>query len=145
MMFIEKYTEKSFVVRGDTTPYKDILKDMGGKWNSRLTDKDNQEKFGAWLFWTSKRDEVEKWLKSLPVPEQVTERPKSSKIEKSVESNKLSDIELMLQELVIFLGPKAQDSLTQTSLYHKIFPEVIIEEDMVDDVDDKPPPKRLLG
>jgi hypothetical protein len=61
-IYIEDYTSKSFVVRGETRDYKDALKSLGGKWNSRLTDKSTGDKFGAWLFWADKRDELEKWL-----------------------------------------------------------------------------------
>jgi hypothetical protein len=61
-VYIETYSDKSFVVRGDTRPHRESLKAMGGKWANRLTDKDNGEKFGAWLFWSQKRAELDKWL-----------------------------------------------------------------------------------
>lgn len=35
---IENYSERSFVVRGETKEYKDILKRLGGKWNPNLRD-----------------------------------------------------------------------------------------------------------
>ena len=59
---IEDYSDKSFVVRGDTRDFRNKLVEMGGKWNSRLTDKKTSEKFGAWLFWTEKRPKVQKWF-----------------------------------------------------------------------------------
>ena len=62
-IFIEDYTPKSFVVRGDTKESKDSLKALGGKWNSSLTDKDSGDKFGAWLFWSDKRKEIDAWVK----------------------------------------------------------------------------------
>lgn len=150
MMFVETYSAKSFVVRGDTTPHKDVLKDMGGKWNARLTDKNTQDKFGAWLFWSEKREQVEKWVKSQPVPSGVTVREKSS-------CTKPSDMEVMLRDLVVALGPKVQGSLTKTPLYHRLFPAVnggainvdlgfdtlVIDDEYVDE--DQPPPRRLLG
>jgi hypothetical protein len=61
-VFIEDYTQKSFVVRGDTKEYKESLKTMGGKWNSGLSDKHTGDKFGAWLFWSDKRKEIESWI-----------------------------------------------------------------------------------
>lgn len=65
MPVISNYSEKSFVVRGDDTKeHKDTLKNMGGKWNSGLTDKETGEKFGAWIFWSDKRQVVEQWLKT---------------------------------------------------------------------------------
>jgi hypothetical protein len=48
---INDYTERTFVVKGNTTEYKDKLKEIGGKWNSI-------KKF--WIFPNSKREEVEK-------------------------------------------------------------------------------------
>lgn len=61
-VYIEEYTARSFVVRGETRDHKDTLKSMGGKWNGRLTDKSTNQKFGAWLFWTDKFDEVQAWI-----------------------------------------------------------------------------------
>lgn len=63
-IYIEDYSAKSFVVRGETRDYKDALKSMGGKWNSRLTDKTTGDKFGAWLFWSDKRAELDTWIAS---------------------------------------------------------------------------------
>ena len=62
-IYIENYSEKSFVVRGETREYKNSLKSLGGKWNSRLTDKDSGDVFGAWMFWNGKRKDVENWFK----------------------------------------------------------------------------------
>tara|TARA_B110000259_G_C14022941_1_gene403701 strand:+ start:3094 stop:3486 length:393 start_codon:yes stop_codon:yes gene_type:complete len=59
---IQEYSEKSFVVRGETMPFKDSLKNLGGKWNSRLSEKHSEEKFGAWLFFNAKRSEVDQWF-----------------------------------------------------------------------------------
>jgi len=62
-IYIEDYSDKSFVVRGETREYKDSLKSLGGKWNSRLTDKDSGDVFGAWMFWNGKRKDVDNWFK----------------------------------------------------------------------------------
>ena len=62
-LYIENYTPKSFVIRGDTRPHRESLKALGGKWANRLTDKDTGEKFGAWLFWSAKNAELDKWIK----------------------------------------------------------------------------------
>lgn len=61
-VFIEDYTPKSFVVRGNTKEYKDSLMAMGGKWNNGLSDKETGDKFGAWLFWSDKRKEIQTWI-----------------------------------------------------------------------------------
>jgi len=53
---IVEYSEKSFAVIGDTKPIKDTLKDLGGRFNFRLT-------CGAgWIFPNSKLEEVQNFL-----------------------------------------------------------------------------------
>jgi hypothetical protein len=56
---LEKYSEKSFVVRGvETKTFKDDLKETGGKWNSFL-------KGGAgWIFSLNKLQQVLDILKT---------------------------------------------------------------------------------
>lgn len=56
-IYIESYTEKSFVVLGDTKPHKDNIKKLGGKWNSKLRD----NKMG-WIFPISKKQSVEEYI-----------------------------------------------------------------------------------
>lgn len=50
----EKYTDKCYVVRGDTKEYKDELKAIGGKWNGGLKD----GKGGGWIFPSSYHDKI---------------------------------------------------------------------------------------
>jgi len=55
---IEDYSEKAFVVKGDTKEYKDSLRELGGKYNSNLRD-------GAgWIFPKTKKSAVEAWKNS---------------------------------------------------------------------------------
>ena len=58
-IILKSYSEKSFVVRGDTKPHKDKLKELGGKWNSNLTDG------GGWIFSNTKKEKVEEWIATL--------------------------------------------------------------------------------
>ena len=57
-IYMEDYEKdgqiKSFVVKGDTKPMKDGLKNLGGRWNSTL---------GGWLFPKSKEIEIAEFLK----------------------------------------------------------------------------------
>jgi len=47
------YSNKSFVVRGDTKPMKKELKEAGGRWNPNL-------KGGAgWIFGNKRKEQVE--------------------------------------------------------------------------------------
>ena len=61
-IYIENYSEKSFVLRGETQNFKDDIKKIGGKWTTGFTDKKTGEKFAAWLFFINKKSEVEKWI-----------------------------------------------------------------------------------
>lgn len=62
---IEDYTDKSFILFGNTKEYKDKIKELGGKWNSRL--KDGKK---GWIFSSSKKKEIEEWLTSLEVDDE---------------------------------------------------------------------------
>jgi len=59
---ISDYSEKSFVVRGNTEQHKEALKDLGGKWNARLRDGE------GWIFPSMKKDEVQNWQRTGVAP-----------------------------------------------------------------------------
>lgn len=50
---IEQYSEKAIAVRGNTQQYKENLKELGGKWNSRLIGG------GGWIFPNAKKSKIE--------------------------------------------------------------------------------------
>jgi hypothetical protein len=59
-LHIIDYSEKSFVVRGDSTKdYKERLKELGGKWNANLKDG------GGWIFSNNNREKVNDWITAL--------------------------------------------------------------------------------
>ena len=60
-----QYSEKAFVVIGNTKNQSSSLKKMGGKWNIRLTCKKTGEKFMGWVFTNYKKEMVGKWIDSL--------------------------------------------------------------------------------
>ena len=95
-IYIENYTEKSFVVLGDTRPHKENIKKLGGKWNSRLKD----NKMG-WIFPMSKKDYVEKYINDFKqigdIPE-VKESQMVSMSQKDLE-NILKRLEQEVKEL----------------------------------------------
>ena len=100
-VYIEDYSDKSFVVRGDTRPHRESLKLLGGKWVNRLTDKTTGEKFGGWIFWTEKRKELDNWVKGgfkALNPKQGTAISDDSRL-KRIEAQ-LKRIEALLTELV---------------------------------------------
>jgi hypothetical protein len=61
IVFID-YSERSFAVAGDTKPIKDILKELGGKYNANLKHPQTQIVFVGWMFPLYKRALVEKRL-----------------------------------------------------------------------------------
>ena len=70
-MNIISYSEKSFVVTGETKENKEELKKLGGKWNSNLSCG------GGWIFSNKSRTEVEKFIESGSfVKDEVEPEPK---------------------------------------------------------------------
>jgi hypothetical protein len=57
---IVDYSEKAIALFGDTKAIKDLLSAMGGKFNSRLTYRDNKK--AGWIFSRTKRTGLEEVL-----------------------------------------------------------------------------------
>tara|TARA_B110000008_G_C16790061_1_gene492277 strand:+ start:286 stop:744 length:459 start_codon:yes stop_codon:yes gene_type:complete len=141
---IEKYTDKSIVVRGETTEYKETLKSLGGKWNSRLADKQTEEKFGGWIFPLSKIKDVEKWMRNKSVGQQS-----SSMSVTSTSSNRISNMENMLVEVIKELG-KLDKSFIE-KINHTEFYKTFLDNSKgnvsdfeVEDSDEEVEPRRRL-
>ena len=66
-MEIVDYSERSFVLLGDTKAHKDIIKEMGGKWNPSLSCG------SGWIFSKKNQDNVEKWMSELDHPRNIQE------------------------------------------------------------------------
>ena len=62
-MELKDYTEKSFGIYGNTKPYKDDLKKMGGKFNPRL------QNGPGWIFANHLRSNIEKYIETGEVTE----------------------------------------------------------------------------
>ena len=129
-VYIEDYTEKSFVVRGDTRPHRESLRALGGKWANRLTDKENGEKFGAWIFWSGKHGEVDTWIKSGCKAVQGSDsQGKGGYDNTSRLESRIAAMEATLANL---------EKLT-LAIHRCVIDGEIVEEE------DTPAPKRLLG
>jgi hypothetical protein len=77
-MEIVDYTEKSFVLCGDTKIHKNILMEMGGKWNPNL-------KVGAgWIFSNKKKDCVLEWINTIEKTPQVNSNSNSFSLSQSI-------------------------------------------------------------
>ena len=157
-MYCETYTEKSIVVRGETRDHNEELKNLGGKWNGKLTDKSNQEQFGGWIFPTTKQEQVKKWLASVTTSAVPTSTPQITTRSKSSDSN-IERIEMGIQRIEDIIRsldevPKIVEVLKGLSLeFNNIKEEYTNSPTRVssdfdpeeDEDEDGPPPKRLLG
>jgi hypothetical protein len=65
-MSMQTYSDKSFVVRGDTKTHSDVLKSLGGKWNSNLKVPDmastTDEREPGWIFSNKRFESVTEFL-----------------------------------------------------------------------------------
>ena len=64
-VYIQEYSQKSFVVRDDADNHVKALEELGGKWNRFLRDKETGDVFAGWIFYISKRSQIERWLNDL--------------------------------------------------------------------------------
>lgn len=108
------YTEKSFVVVGDTKPHKESIKNLGGKWNASLTNKETGERFMGWIFFLNKgkKNEVQNWIDGgcLPVEGSGGENEESKRgFEKILFPNKSSESKTEFPARKISLSPIRTD------------------------------------
>jgi hypothetical protein len=92
---VEDYSEKAFVVRGDSKTHKDSLTALGGKWNDRLRD-------GAgWIFPMTKKPDVLKWGKGSinTVPVSFSYKQPYSNAAPVASENNSVDMRLVLSKL----------------------------------------------
>jgi len=90
MVRIEKYTEKSIVVRDVPDRFMTNIASMGGKLNNRLTNKETGEVFTGWIFPATRKDEVQNWINNVlkgTIPE-VSSTPKQAPVNLSENSDK---------------------------------------------------------
>jgi|694.fasta_scaffold00094_105 hypothetical protein len=154
---IISYTDKSIVVIGDTKKYKDSLKNLGGKWNASLTNRETGEKFMGWIFYLSKQREVQSWIdngspdvveskiESKTESKQSESQPKMSILAKPkvLPSPSSDDRIRQLEKSIEMLIAKVASLEIEVSTLKKGTPK----DDEVEDEEDEEvqtPPKRLL-
>ena len=97
-IYIEDYSDKSFVVLGETREHKDNLKKLGGKWNSKLRD----DKAG-WIFMMKDKSTVEDYIKSGKVVEKlsttISQSSSSSQSPSSFTQELFDEIKLLRSEI----------------------------------------------
>lgn len=87
-MNLINYSDKSFVITGNTKEYKEELKEMGGRWNSKLTCG------SGWVFSLTKRKDVENWI-----------REKSENCTTPKESSPTKNNDIIFNNFVKYLEP----------------------------------------
>ena len=95
-MNIEDYSEKSFVVLGETLPHKDNLKALGGKWNSRLRDGKK-----GWIYPMNRKSSVEEYISTGKVNPVFSSNSLKEEVDKLWDIHKhwLSQYQLASQEI----------------------------------------------
>lgn len=74
MLRIQNYSDKSFVLLGDTFPIKDEIKKIGGSFNKGLDI--NGTKHVGWIFTTDKKSDVEALISNPNIKSKVNENAK---------------------------------------------------------------------
>jgi hypothetical protein len=89
---MQKYSDKSFVVLGETKAHKDALKELGGKWNANLTL--NEQSVKGWIFSLKKEKDVHAYIQA------ATNDKTSPKVIVMKQVYKLSDTKRTVIEMI---------------------------------------------
>jgi leucyl aminopeptidase len=106
-MEIKDYSDKSYIVFGETKQYKDELKDLGGKFNLYLKHPETSEVVAGWIFKKTDnlKDEIEKIEKGFYVFKNIYENKSDNNSNKKTNSltsiSKSSDKNVDNTELII--------------------------------------------
>lgn len=95
-MKLSIYSDKSFVITGNTKEHKTYLKDMGGRWNANLSCG------SGWIFTMNKKKEIEDWL---------------SKHQQEPLPSPPSSIESLLNDFILYIKPLFKSSKILDILY----------------------------
>lgn len=96
-MKIVDYSEHSIVVIGDTKEHKEQLKQLGGKYNPKLTI--SGEKVIGWVFSNKNKDSVIKFLNS-----GYSNTPSDQKIDYDFLMNLITNLESRVKSLEEYVG-----------------------------------------
>ena len=98
---IREYSSKSFVIIGDSREFKDQIKALGGKWNTKLIIDDNLS--SGWIFPNCLREDVNKWFISGEIKSNLQN---NSKTEESSLREELDQIKRKLDNILSLLNSK---------------------------------------
>ena len=149
-IYIEPYTAKSFVVRGDTKSKKEEIEKIGGLFNNRLTDKKTGERFSAYIFSNTKKDFVEKWLNTGEIDESLVVKYNNYSSSYSNDNNKASSTNSINIKLIMERLKKLEDevkylrSKLETDGEESEYEEIVVETDEEDEEEEPVKLRKLL-
>jgi len=162
---LEEYTDRSIVVRGETRQYKEDLKKLGGKYNSRLKGEP------GWIFPKSKQNDIVKFMKEGKrlVSEEEAQagenrtlewKSKRSSEQKTYSSSSSNDnkvlidmiktltqkIEKMDKKISILMTANNIDTNSKQVSHKKVIKKKVVESSSDDDSseEDEPAPRKRL-
>ena len=150
---LEKYSEKSLAIFGDTTPHKDQLLALGGKFISNLKGRP------GWIFFLNMREKLEEFVaeinscvnSSLPVPvstpDSIDDLVYIPSTDTSKElTNTLHGIQFMIRQLQhqfnVVMDLVEKSRVDQPKVQPKVQPKDQPQDDFSEDIGEKP--KSLL-
>lgn len=107
------YTEKSILIKGDTKPLKEKLKELGGRYNPTL---------GGWIFSKKKKEEIQK---SLVLDNNNVDNNLNNKIDNKVENKIENKVENNSMSKVLDTNPTVDNII---STINDMFSEMNHEE-----------------
>ena len=100
-IYIEEYSQKAIVVRGDTKKYKEDLKHLGGKYNHCLKNGP------GWIFSKRKQNDIEVFIENgIRLGNESKEKEKNNKISETQYENLVKMIELLTEKVDHLLTKK---------------------------------------
>lgn len=97
-IYSEDYNDRQFLIKGNTRPYKESIKKLGGFWKPTVK---------AWIFPNIERDSVDAWIKKGEHIAQDNSPPRSTYTKRDVDQisnaqlmRKLDTIEKMLEKIL---------------------------------------------
>ena len=126
---IDSYSDKSFVLRGDTKPHKDKIKLLGGKWNANL------QGGGGWIFPNTAKPVVEHFIRTGEI------KPKERKISSPKQVHAFSSILTIVEKHILTLTPQERLLfLADVSTLCAIDPKPVEDEIVLIEEDETPTP-----
>lgn len=117
-IYTEDYNDRQFLVKGNTRPYKESIKKLGGFWKPTVK---------AWIFPMIEKDSVEAWMRKGEHIAEVSQATTPARTKREVDQvtntqlmRKLEAIEKMLSQLLA--GDEDEEELVYESSEEEVTP-----------------------